>query len=190
MTGGPDHRGNTHLAGKRGDRLIIDDPHADQPEFVRWESRLDGRVRSAHAAFPTGTTFFDANEPARSLGRFNCRGDYVYPPGSILGNELPVIILSQSGGQIADVMQAMDVQIARTFSVPPFLMEPDTSAASLRLIEQRAREVSARIDAALLSGAGFPTAAEVVAHMQADPPAPLSRRRRRRLRGRAKTLRR
>lgn len=64
--------------GKKGDRLIIDDPRA---EWVRWEPTSDPKARPFHGLAPP-SVFFDTLEPPRDLGRFNCCGDYVLPPVS------------------------------------------------------------------------------------------------------------
>lgn len=129
-----------------------------------------------------------------------------------LGDRL-VLMPTPDPVQLADLFEPMHARIAKAFTLTPDMLfeSMPCEAFSRRAAEteRRARLLSARIDEALLSGRGFPSAAEAMRQMagaaqrfgaalrevgwrwpvQVDEPR-LSKRRRRRLRGRAKEARR
>lgn len=125
-----------------------------------------------------------------------------------MGNRI-VLIPTPDPAQLTDLFEPTHARIAKAFAVPTDLLFESPPCVSHALIEQRARRLSAQIDEALLSGRGFPTAADAMRQMagaaqrfgaalreagwrwpvQVEEPR-LSKRRRRRLRGRAKEARR
>lgn len=111
--------------------------------------------------------------------------------------------------QLTDLFEPMHARIAKAFTLTPDMLIESPPCVSQAMIDLRARRLSAQIDEALLSGRGFPSAAEAMRQMagaaqrfgaalreagwrwpvQVEEPR-LSKRRRRRLRGRAKEARR
>lgn len=120
-----------------------------------------------------------------------------------------LVLMPTPEAQLADLFEPVHARIAKAFAVPPDLLLDTSARVSQAMIDLRARRLSAQIDEALLSGRGFPSAAEAMRQMagaaqrfgaalreagwrwpvQVEEPR-LSKRRRRRLRGRAKEARR
>jgi hypothetical protein len=209
------------LTDKRPDRLIIDDPHADPVPSTRGFVR-DAIERAMPAARDAMKREVDrargwdlASGPDRACialvvsdgsPRAGQIGRLLAAHG--LGDRL-VLMPTPDPAQLADLFEPMHVRIAKAFTVPTDLLFESPPCVSHALIERRARRLSAQIDEALLSGRGFPTAAEAMRQfagaaerfgaalrevgwrwpVQVDRPR-LSKRHRRRLRGRAKALRR
>lgn len=129
-----------------------------------------------------------------------------------LGDRL-VVMPTPDPAQLTDPFESMYARIAKALSVPPEMLFESVPAEALARvqakIDRQSRLLSAQIDAALLSGRGFPSATEAMRQMagaaqrfgaalreagwrwpvQVEEPR-LSKRRRRRLRGRAKEARR
>lgn len=96
------------LTGKRGDRIIIDDPH-DIP---------------------------DAMEAMRRRMAFEIIA-YGYATAEIAAGEKVVIIVGQSGGQLADIFSSRDVLVAPDFEMkrqiePPMIFEGSNRAERRR----------------------------------------------------------
>lgn len=194
---------------KRGDRLIIDDPWAareavaerlrklseetGQPVAISWTPERSARLRpdhlADHAAFAFERTWWQDAEPPRDLGKFNCRGDYVYRPGSILGNadatvipagafaSMPCVSFSQSAGQLAEALQRHRDAIASAFRMP--VLSPEAHASINAAFAGAARAVQQFGERLRELGYTLPD--------ETDQPRP-SKRRRRRARGRARGM--
>jgi hypothetical protein len=194
--GSPRHREILDLinaSGKDVDVVVVDGVNQRVDDItVRWEPKLDPRVRADHAAFAFATTWWDhaPEPPPFHLGRFNCRGDYVWP--GMPESERPLTLLRQSGGQIAEVLDAMTQRVTDAMGVTPAMLRESVPAeAFARETARRGAILNKRIDDALLSGA-FGVEAFVASQLIRNRPGPNrpSKRRARRLRGKARALRR
>jgi hypothetical protein len=144
-----------NASGKDVDVVVVDGTeHRTADITVEWKPPPDPRVRADHAAFAFASTWWDdvPEPPAYHLGRFNCRGDYVWP--GMPEREQPLTLMRQSGGQIAEVLDAMTRRVSEATRVTPaMLLESVPAEAFHRETARRGAILSKRIDDALLATA-------------------------------------
>jgi len=92
-----------NASGKDVDVVVVDGTeHSREDVYVRWDPAKDDRIRPAHDTFPPIAWPEAPEPPPFHLGRFNCRGDYVWP--GMPEAERPLTLMRQSGGQIAEAL--------------------------------------------------------------------------------------
>lgn len=166
LNGGSDrHREIADLikaSGRDVDVVTVDGADYRREDlYVRWEPKLDPRVRADHGAFGFASTWWDdaPEPPPFHLGRFNCRGDYVWP--GMPETERPLTLMRQSGGQIAEVLDTMTRRVIDVMGVTEQMLRESVPAEAFhRETARRGAALSKRIDDALLKAArgveGFP----------------------------------